>query len=108
MKRGDLIVVQQRGTAASKARPCLVVQTDAALPAQRRVTVCPLTSSLSGAALIRVPIAPGGETGLGKPSEIEIDYIESVRADRIGKTIGRADASVMAQVDSALRRWLDL
>jgi mRNA interferase MazF len=108
MKRGDIIVVRQSGTIASKARPCLVVQTDAALDSATHVTICPLTSTLRGAPLIRVPIEPDSANGLARASEIETDLIYTIGMANIGGVIGRVDMVTLRLVDEALRRWLDL
>lgn len=108
MKRGDLYIMREPGSFASKARPCLIVQTSLALPAMTFVTVCPVTSILRGLPLVRIPIAPDDENGLRQTSEVEIDLIETLRIVNLGPRIGHAATGVMRLVDDALRRWLDL
>ncbi len=108
MKRGELYTVRERGSVASKSRPCVIVQTDLSLPAPHHVTICPLTSVLRGLPLIRIPVAPDGINGLQKVSEVEVDWIDTVEVDKLGALIGRLDPAVMILVDDALRRWLAL
>jgi mRNA interferase MazF len=108
MKRGDLIIVRRGDSFANKARPCLIVQNDAALFNPVFVNVCPLASSLTGIAFARVPIEPSKMNGLTRRSEIEIDLIETIRVVRVGEVIGSVETHIMEQVDIALRRWLDL
>ena len=108
MKRGDILVARQPGSFASKARPCLIVQSDLALPARSVVTICPLSSTLQGTSLIRISIVPTAENGLVRASEIEIDYIQAIAVGNFGRVIGTASPAVIADVDEALRRWLDL
>ena len=108
MRRGDVVVALQPGTYTSKPRPCLVVQSNAALPSRSVVTICPLSSTLQGASLIRVPIMPTVQNGLRRTSEVEIDYLQAIAVENVAQAIGSADEEVMARVDEALRRWLDL
>ncbi len=108
MKRGDLYIVREPGSIASNARPCLVVQSELALPALVYVTMCPVTSHLRGIPQIRIPIAPDADNGLERLSEVEVDLIETVKVANLGPLIGHAGPGVMRRVDDALRRWLDL
>lgn len=108
MNRGDIVVARAPGDFTSKARPFLIVQANELLPVAGVVALCPISSSLTGDDLIRIPIQPGVETGLHLPSEIAVDLVQAVRRSRIADPIGRAPASTMARVDDALRRWLGL
>ena len=108
MKRGDFVIVREPGTDASKARPCLVVQSDEVMELGPMISVCPLTSTLRGDDLIRIPVNPEARNGLQKASEIEIDRLQVVSRSRIARTIGQASRSTILKVDDALRRWLDL
>lgn len=108
MKRGDVVLVREPGSPASKARPCVVVQRTSALEAGDKATVCPLTSALRGSAGQRPFVAPTELNGLTRPSEVQVDWIFTHKAERAGTVIGRFDEPTMADVDEALRRWLDL
>lgn len=108
MRRGDVILVREPGTPASKARPYVVVQRDSALEAPQKVTGCPLTSRLRGSAGQRPFVAPSPENGLRVASEVQVDLIYTHPIDRVGGVIGHIDAPTMSAVDQTLRRWLSL
>lgn len=108
VKRGDIVLARARGTLANKARPCMIVQNDASLGKTHFVNVCPITSHVRGADLIRVVIAPTGENGLARLSEIEVDLVTVVEAVDIDRVVGCADAATIEKVSRNLRRWLHL
>lgn len=109
MKRGDIVIVADRGAGdfAGKPRPAIVIQ-DNAFEHHASVAVCLITSRVRGWGLFRVPIVSDEGTGLREPSEVSVDKIQSIRADRVGARIGRAPGEVTFAVDQALRRWLAL
>jgi mRNA interferase MazF len=108
LKRGDFVIAREPGTDMNKARPCLVVQADELMEVGVMVSVCPVTSTLRGNDLIRIPVNPDEGNGLKKASEIEIDRVQVVPKTRIAAVVGRASSSTLMKVDDALRRWLDL
>lgn len=108
VKRGDIIIVREPGTPAGKARPYVVVQRNSALEAAAKMTGCPLTTTLRGAAGQRPFVAPDPDNGLRAPSEVEVDWIYTHPLERIDGVIGHVDAPTMDAIDLALRRWLDL
>lgn len=110
MKRGDIVVIADReaGDFGAKPRPALVVQTDLFLADHPSVTVCLITSVLTGLELFRLPISADAQTGLQTASEISIDKLQTVWQRRVGRTIGSASDEIMFNVDQALRRWLAL
>ena len=108
MKRGDVIIVRENASPASKARPCVIVQRESALAVAAKVTACPLTSELRGAVSQRPFVAPTAANGLRVPSEVEVDWIYTYPIERVGAVIGRVDAPTLEQIDIMLRRWLDL
>jgi mRNA interferase MazF len=108
MKRGDVVLVRQPGSPASKARPYIVVQRSAALDRPTKVTGCPLTSQLRGAAGQRPFVAPSDANGLRVPSEVEVDWIYTHPVNFVAGVIGSVDRPTMDAIDLGLRRWLDL
>lgn len=108
MKRGDLILVREPNTPASKPRPYVVVQRDSALDAPVKVTGCPLTSHLRGTEGQRPFVAPTPGNGLRLPSEVQVDLIYTHPVERIDGVIGSLDSATMQAIDVALRRWLAL
>jgi len=113
MRRGDIVKAAGGGDFLGKPRPALIVQTNLFLDLYPSVTICPITSHVTGDYLYRVLLdkserTPGVGTGLFFESEIEVDKITTVWVRRIGGKIGEASAEVMFEVDIALRRWLGL
>ena len=108
MRRGEIWSFVGKGDFSSKPRPGLIVQSDLFNPHHPSVTACLISSTLTGDYLFRVAVAHDAGNGLLEDSEIAIDKIQAVRIERLGKPIGIASDEVMAQVDNALRRWLDL
>lgn len=108
MKRGAVVLIREPGTPAAKARPCVIVQRTASLAGATKVTVCSLTSILTGAEGQRPFVAPSADNGLRKPSEVEADWIYTHPVEYLGGVIGHLDPATMEQVDVALRRWLHL
>jgi mRNA interferase MazF len=84
------------------------VQRGSALPFAAKVTVCPLTSQLRGAAGQRPFVVPTPTNGLSKPSEVQVDWVYTFPREFIGDCIGNMDEPTLEQIDIALRRWLDL
>lgn len=107
MKRGDVILARSTCGAATKARPCVVVQRDSGgiLP---KLTVCPITSQVDQENDLRPIVVPSEVNGLLRLSQIEIDWILTEDLKHFSRRIGTIETNVLAAVDTALRRWLDL
>ena len=108
MRRGDIVSVAGGGDFLGKPRPALIVQDDLFNDLHPSVTVCPISSHLTGDHLYRVPIASDPETGLLLHSEVEVDKVTTVWTRRLGKHIGHAPEATMFAVRLALRRWLTI
>lgn len=108
MKRGDIVATIGRGDFSTKPRPSLIVQADAFNAYHPAITVCPITSEISGDSFYRVPVSATDDTRLLVDSEIEIDLVQAVWRSRVGRLIGHASDETMFLVDRALRRWLAL
>jgi mRNA interferase MazF len=105
--RGDLVTAIVPGD-FGKPRPVVIVQANAFAENHASVTVCPLTTHLTGLRLFRIMVAPDKRNGLNEPSEIMVDKLNSLRRERIGSSIGRLSALDLRAFDDALRRWLAL
>lgn len=108
MKRGDVVLVAVRGPYSGKPRPAVVVQSDLFNSTHGSLTVCPLTSCLVDAPLIRPAVAPGKGNGLSKPSQAMVDKLFSAPTERVSERIGALDTVTLRRIDEALRRWLGL
>jgi mRNA interferase MazF len=107
VKRGDIVTVALPGD-FGKPRPALVVQADLFNDTHASVTVLPVTSTVVDAPLFRIALQPTAQNGLRKPSQIMVDKVVSVRADRIGKAVGRVGDETMIGVSRALAVWLGI
>jgi mRNA interferase MazF len=105
--RGELHAAVLSGD-FGKPRPVVIVQADPYLEVHASVTVCPLTTHLTGFRLFRIAVAPDKRNGLKEASEVMVDKLSSLRRERIGDPIGRLSALDMRAIDEALRRWLAL
>jgi len=108
LQRGDVVTVASSGAYSGKPRPALVVQANQWLDGHPSITLCPITSTLIDASLVRIPIEPNTKNGLRKPSQLMVDKLFSVPHGAIGKRIGELDPPSIARVDQALRHWLQL
>jgi mRNA-degrading endonuclease toxin of MazEF toxin-antitoxin module len=71
-----------------------------------RSPFCRSTSHLVEAPLLRIGIGP--ESGLERPSQIQIDKAQTPRREGIGPVIGRADDATLVAVNRALAVFLGL
>ena len=108
MRRGDVVVVAARGAYTSKPRPAVVMQDDMFNDELSSIVVCPLTTQLSGAKLLRVRVAPDEHNLLQRESEAMPDKIAAVPSARLRPTGGRVDAATTAAIARSLRHLLRL
>jgi mRNA interferase MazF len=71
------------------------------------VTVVPITSNVARVFPFQVPL-PAELTGLRVDSKAKCEQVRAVWVQRLGPVLGRLPASVMSQVDDALRLHLQL
>lgn len=96
------------GTEIRKKRPAVVVSNDAANRRYHQVTVVPLTSqNVKNAEPFQVPI-PKEDAGLDKDSKALAEQVRTVSKLRLGARAGRLSASLMEEIDKALKIHLDL
>lgn len=115
MRRGEIVAVTldpARGQGASQTRPAVVVSNDAANGTATRlgrgvVTVVPVTSSTDRVYPFQV-LLPAHLTGLRHDSKAQAEQVRSVTVERIGKRVGQLPASLMSELDQALRIHLSL
>lgn len=108
VRRGAVVLAAGPGEFTGKPRPFVVVQSDLFNDAHSSVSLCPVTSVVSGDYLFRVPLAPSDRTGINRDSEVQVDKVQSLRRSRLVRTLGAVPVTTMTQVDDALRRWLQL
>ena len=115
MRRGEIVTVSldpARGSEASKTRPAVVVSNDAANAAATRlgrgvITVVPVTSNTERIYPFQV-LLPARQTGLSRDSKAQAEQVRSVAVERIGQRVGQLPASLVTELDQALRVHLSL
>ena len=108
IQRGHVITVASPGAYSGKPRPAVVVQANRWLRGRPSITLCPLTSTLIQAPLVRIFVEPSAMNGLHKRSQLMVDKLFTVPIGDIGSSIGYLEASVMKELKLALRDWLGL
>ena len=115
MRRGEIVPVSldpARGSEASKTCPAVVVSNDAANATAARlgrgvITVVPLTSNTARIYPFQV-LLPARQTGLPRDSKAQAEQVRSVAVQRIGQRTGQLPASLLTELDQALRVHLSL
>ena len=108
LRRGTVVTVASPGAYSGKPRPAVVVQADRWLQAHPSVTLCPLTSTLVDAPLVRLPVQPTARNGLKKPSQLMVDKLFTVPLSSLGKVVVQMEPQLLIELDLALRGWLEL
>ena len=101
-----------RGSEVDKRRPAIIVSNEHANAAAARlgrgvVTVVPLTSNLTRVFPFQV-LLPAESTGLRVDSKAQCEQVRAVSVERLGPALGQLPASIMGEVDAALRLHLQL
>ena len=106
MKRGEIRLVAG-GVNASKPRPAIILQDDL-FDATDSVTVCPMTTTVVDAPLMRVPIPADEQSGIHQPSAVMVDKVTTVRRANVGDRIGALTAAQMLEVERLLLVFLGI
>ncbi len=102
MRRGDVVLFALPGD-YGKPRPAVIVQSDLLNTEDPpSFLLCPLTTTLTGLADIRIPVEPTPGNGLSAPSEVMVDKTSAAPRRRLRDVVGRLDAATMRAVDRAL------
>ncbi len=106
MKRGDIRLVAG-GVYASKPRPAVVLQDDL-FSALDSVTVCPLTTTVVDAPLLRVPITSTAASGLDADSYAMVDKLTTVKRANLGDAVGELTAQQLADIERRVLVFLGI
>ncbi len=106
MIRGDIALVALSGE-FGKPRPTLIIQADTTLPSEY-ISHIPITATLNRVPDVRIPILPGPQNGLMKPSEIMVDLIQTASLSKFRGVIGRLDLETLTLVERSLALHLGL
>jgi mRNA interferase MazF len=115
MRRGEIVTVSldpALGSEAAKTRPAVVVSNDAANATATRlgrgvITVVPVTSNITRIYPFQV-LLPARQTGLPSDSKAQAEQVRSVAVERIGRHVGQLPATLLSELDQALRVHLSL
>lgn len=115
MRRGEVRLTDLdpvRGSEADKRRPAILVSNDHANATAARlqrgvVTVVPITSNIARVFRFQVSL-PADLTGLPVDSKAHCEQVRAVSVQRLGPGLVRLPASVMSEIDDALRLHLQL
>jgi len=115
MRRGEVRLTDldpARGSEANKRRPAIIVSNDRANAAAARlgrgvVTVVPVTSNITRVFPFHV-LLPAESTGLRVDSKAQCEHVRAVSVERLGPILGRLPASIVGEIDAALRLHLQL
>lgn len=88
-----------------KTRPVLVLTREAVRASLRTVTVAPITTTVRG---LSTEVAVGARNGLESESVVACDHITTVRADALGRQIGRLLDAQERSLGDAVRAAFDL
>lgn len=107
LKRGEIVIAVLAGD-YGKPQPALVVQSDLFNATHASVLLCPITTDIRDLPLIRATLTPNRGNGLKSVSQVMVDKVTAVSRERIRQKTGRVSSSLMEQVNSLLRVWLNL
>ena len=115
MRRGEIVRVSldpARGSEVGKIRPAVVVSNDAANATATRlgrgvITVVPVTSRTDRVYPFQV-LLPAHQTGLPHDSKAQAEQVRSIAVERVGQRVGQLPATLITELDQALRIHLSL
>ena len=112
LKKGDVILVNlnpAKGGEKKKIRPCLIIQNDVGNKFSPLTIIAVITSQKEIDKKYPTDVwVEKGEGGLGVPSIVQCDQIRTIDKNRIIKKFDSFNASIMEEVNKALKISLDL
>ena len=107
MKRGEVWTVSGGPDYAGKPRPAVIVQDDA-FDATASITICPFTTHVAAAPLLRLDIDQSAENGLRAASQLMIDKITTVSKIKLESRVGRLSVEDIVRLNRAVLVFLGL
>ncbi len=101
-----------RGSEASKRRPAVIVSNDGANTTAGRlqrgvITVVPVTSNVARIYPFQIML-PAAQCGLPRDSKAQAEQVRSIAVERVGRRVGQLPASLVSDLEDALRLHLGL
>jgi mRNA interferase MazF len=107
MRRAEIWTVAGGPDYAGKPRPAVILQDDA-FDGTASVTLCPFTTLLVDAPLIRLPVEPSRENGLRVASHLMVDKITTVARSKLQKRVGTLRDEDIVRLNRAVLVFLGL
>ncbi len=107
MTRGEIYTAAARGPYTGKPRPVVILQDDR-FDATASVTVCPFTTNPVEAPLLRIPIDPSEDNGLGQTSQLMVDKVTTVPRSSLGERLGKLRDEELVALNRSLIVFLGL
>lgn len=85
----------------------MILQDDA-FDATASITICPFTTHVVDAPLLRLLIEPSGQNGLRAVSQLMIDKVTTVSKTKLERRIGRLSDEDIVRVNRAVLAFLGL
>jgi mRNA interferase MazF len=98
----------KKGHEVGKTRPVVVIHSALIEGVLQTSIVCPITTQLSAATLLRVhiPFKETSTTGLSEPSDVIVDQIRSIDNQRLIKKLGELPPTQVEQLQKSLQTIL--
>jgi mRNA interferase MazF len=107
VKRGEVWTVSSGPDYAGKPRPAVIVQDDA-FDGTASITICPFTTHVAAAPLMRLNIEPSAENGLRAACQLMIDKITTVSKNKLESRVGRLSGEDIVRLNRAVLVFLGL
>jgi len=107
VKRTEIWTVAGGPDYAGKPRPAVILQDDV-FDGTASITLCPFTTRLVDALLIRLPVEPTKQNGLSVASHLMVDKITTVAKSKLQKRIGKLAQEDMVRLNRAVLVFLGL
>jgi mRNA interferase MazF len=107
VKRAEIWTVAGGPDYVGKPRPAVVLQEDA-FEGTGSITLCPFTTHLVDAPLMRLPVAPTTENGLKVASHVMVDKITTVAKSKLQKRVGKLGDEDLIRLNRAVLVFLGL
>ncbi len=101
MRRAEIWTAAAGSGDTGKPRPVVIIQDDR-FDATGSVTVCAFTTDPTEAPLIRLPVVPDDQNGLGMPCSLMVDEITTVLRSKLGERVGRLADGDMVRLGRAI------
>ncbi len=98
----------KKGHEVGKTRPVVVIHGQLIEGLLSTSIICPITTQLSSATLLRVhiPFQDASTTGLSEPSDVIVDQIRSIDNQRLIKKLGELPSAQAEQLQKSLQTIL--